>query len=627
MGNDNGKDIANSLNKYTDYAHKGTNLLLDSAENFNKWYEEQLKKITENDVDTSRIETGVDNTATTNDNDENLDKIATKVKQYSEIQTNKNVENKFVNIQNKANHSKIKTPTNNENGDILEGINVNTENNDISKNKINAKIQTSKNISKVIKGTKFVNNSAQSMIRTGKDISTGLNENGTSSFKNTSSRILTKPVKKATNKMMNKASSKITKGTMKYTKKFGKKIGGKISKKFNEKIGKKAISKTTNVAIKALKLIGKLLLDATKLILSMLPQIAPIIIILVIVAAFCSFFGIGMSEDTKKNYESYMINTQKEYDKTTVDFYNSGKVVDGAIEGKGMINWRAPLSILQVLNGDLSYDLAETAILEQFKNAGLYEQITEETYTYEKETDEVDSNGNKVKQTVTETKKIVKNPSLDDYISWCNNNFDVINQYKFLKGLRVDWNQKAFTENEISQIKMLYNSTSFFELFSSEFKSTYAYMNVTINDEKLQAIYDEFLRNAGTRYLMDHSNLKYDECMEYYDCSSWVIHCLAHTGIITIPNTGAKGIYDGYCYPIAVNDRRAGDLIFLKDTYDTGEPGSISHIGIYMGTLTIDGVTEEWVIDTGGNPSGVRIRKYNNGWWNGEHFYGFGRLK
>ncbi len=29
----------------------------------------------------------------------------------------------------------------------------------------------------------------------------------------------------------------------------------------------------------------------------------------------------------------------------------------------------------------------------------------------------------------------------------------------------------------------------------------------------------------------------------------------------------------------------------------------------------------------GGNPSGVRIRKYNNGWWNGPNFYGFARLK
>ena len=337
--------------------------------------------------------------------------------------------------------------------------------------------------------------------------------------------------------------------------------------------------------------------------------------------------GIGMSEETKKNYETYMINMQNEYNKTTVEYYNSGKVVEGTIEGKGMINWRAPLSILQMLNGDLTYDFAELTILEQFRKAELYEKISDVTYTYEKETDAVDGNGNKIKETVTDTKKVVKNPSLDDYISWCNKNFSVINQYKAAKGLNVNWNQKAFTDDEVEQIRLLYNSNSFFELFSSDFKSTYAYLNVNIGDEQLRAIYDEFLKNVGTRYLMDHSNLKYDECMDYYDCSSWVIHCLAHTGIITIPNTGAQGIYNGYCYPVNVNDRNAGDLIFLKDTYDTGEPGSISHIGIYMGTLTIDGDTDEYVIDTGGNPSGVRIRKYNNGWWNGEHFYGFGRLK
>ena len=47
----------------------------------------------------------------------------------------------------------------------------------------------------------------------------------------------------------------------------------------------------------------------------------------------------------------------------------------------------------------------------------------------------------------------------------------------------------------------------------------------------------------------------------------------------------------------------------------------------YMRELTINNETAEWVIDTGGNPEGVKIRKYNNGWWNGEHFYGFGRLK
>ena len=174
---------------------------------------------------------------------------------------------------------------------------------------------------------------------------------------------------------------------------------------------------------------------------------------------------------------------------------------------------------------------------------------------------------------------------------------------------------------------MLYNSTAFFELFSQDFQTRYAYSSVSIGDEGLQAIYDEFLRNAGKRYLMDHSNLSYDTCMDYYDCSSWTIHCLAHAGIRQIPNTTARGLYNDYCTPVNPNDRQGGDLIFLKDTYNTGIPGGISHVGIYMGTFTINGETDEWIIDTGGNPSGVKISKYNNGWWNGSHFYGFGRLR
>ena len=609
MANDNNKDIANSLNKYTGYANKGTNAVLDTAENINKWYAEQLRKITESDIDTSRIETGVDNTVANNDNEDGEKEISTKVKQYNNIQTSNNEKNKNI-----IKSNKIQT--------VVEDDTIQKNEKDsgysiVEKN--NSRLNTSKRISNVIKGVKIVNNSAQKAIRTGKDISFGLNENGTTAFKGTSSRIMTKPIKKVTDKV----SNKITKETIKYTKKVTKKIGTKIS----ERLSKKVISKTTNVMIRIMKLLVKLMAKAVELILSMLPQIAPILIILVVVAAFCSFFGIGMSEDTRKSYENYMISTQQSYDETTVEFYNSGKIVDGTIEGKGMINWRAPLSILQMLNGDLKYDNAETTILDKFKNAELYEKISDASYTYERETDEIDDNGNKIKETVTETKKVVKNPSLEDYITWCNNNFNTINQYKNEKGLEVDWNQKSFTNDEIEQIKMLYNSNSFFELFSSEFKTTYAYLNVNIGDEQLRKIYEEFLRNAGTRYLMDHSNLKYDECMDYYDCSSWVIHCLAHTGIITIPNTGAEGIYENYCYPVNENDRKAGDLIFLKDTYDTGEPGSISHIGIYMGTLTIDGETTEWVIDTGGNPSGVRIRKYNNGWWNGTNFYGFGRLK
>jgi len=141
-----------------------------------------------------------------------------------------------------------------------------------------------------------------------------------------------------------------------------------------------------------------------------------------------------------------------------------------------------------------------------------------------------------------------------------------------------------------------------------------------ITDSQVKAIYEEFVKNKGKKYIQDHSNLNYDKCMDYYDCSSWTIHCLAHAGVKKLPDSTAAGLYT-FCDKVDVNDRKPGDLIFLQNTYTTG----ISHVGIYLGKFTVDGETAEWITDTGGNKSGGV--KYNNGWWNGEHFYAFGRLK
>lgn len=609
----NSKDVENSLNTYSNSINKGTNLLLDGANQVSKWYEEQLRRISDGEVPDSRIETNVDNTIPTDDiKNKNLtSKIETKIEEYNEIQTD-NLKNKT--IINDTNRIKTQLISN---ADMsIDETYTNMEM--ITQDKYSLKqpsplstkvAKIPKRISTTIKSVKIINNVTHKFFKTGKTLNTAMNEGGLKSFENNSSRIMTKPIKKITNKVTSKATNQITKAS--------------------KKVVKKGIKSATQVLTRMIKLLAKLVADTVKIILSMLPSIAPVIIILLVIISFCSFFGIGMSEDTRKAYENYMITTQDEYDKETVAYYNDGKIVDGSINGKGMINWRAPLSIVQMLNGNLTFDDAEKELLNKFKDEKLYEKITEVEYTVEKEKIQVDNNGNQTKtmEKVIEKKKVITYSSLDDYINWCNNNFSVINNYKKRKKVGYDYRQKSFTKEEVEQIKLLYKSTAFFDLFSDKFKEKYAYLSVSIGDEQIQAIYDEFLKNVGKRYLMDHSNLKYDECMDYYDCSSWVIHCLAHTGIINIKNTTARGIYNEYCNPVIESDRQAGDLIFLKDTYDTGIPGSISHIGIYMGELTINGETTEWIIDTGGNPKGVKLSKYKNGWWNGSHFYGFGRLK
>ena len=95
MSNENNenKDIANSLSKYNDYENKYTNLILDSANAINNWYANQLNKMSESEISSSRLETSVDNcdnTINELDIEKNqiFNKIETKVNEYDELQTN-----------------------------------------------------------------------------------------------------------------------------------------------------------------------------------------------------------------------------------------------------------------------------------------------------------------------------------------------------------------------------------------------------------------------------------------------------------------------------------------------------------------------------------------------------------
>lgn len=338
MANENGKDVANSLSSYSNALNKGTNAVLDSANQINKWYAEQVNKIADEENQDTRLETNVDNSIE-EDTEEKINKIQTKVDEYTEIQTNN--KNKLISNQNTG---RLKTINKDE---TLEyAVEKENEVKDLgSKNgKINSKISTA------IKGVKVINNTANRFVKTGKTLNTATNEGGLKSFEKSSSRIMTKPARKVADKVTSKATNIVRKSGVKAT--------------------KKVVKATTNIVVKATKVAMKIVAEAVKLLLSMLPSIAPVIIIIVIIAAIGSFFNF----------------------KTTHE-------ADGI-------------------------------------------------------------------------------------------NFDDISS-----------------------------------------------MIIVIEDEKLQAIYNEFLKNIGKPYLMDHSNLSHDTCMEYYDCSSWTIHCLAHAGIKVILNT------------------------------------------------------------------------------------------
>lgn len=276
--NNNGnKDISNTLSKYSDLGNKGTNIILDSANQINQWYADQINKISEGEVPSTRLETNVDNTEESNEMEiHNVSKIETKVEEYNELQTNNksgisNIKHTSrINTQNKDNDINTELDSNilENNEEISEHEKSPTNTTRISK--------MPKRISTAIKGVKVVNNAANKIVKTGKTINTSINEGGLKSFENSSSRIMTKPIKKAANKVTNKATNIVAKGT----------------KKVVKKVGTKVVQKTTHLMIKLMQLIVKLIASVMKLILSMLPEIAPVIIILVVIVAFCSFFRI-----------------------------------------------------------------------------------------------------------------------------------------------------------------------------------------------------------------------------------------------------------------------------------------------------------------------------------------------
>ena len=176
MANENGKDVANSLSSYSNVLNKGTNVVLDSANQINKWYAEQVNKIAEGENQDTRLETNVDNSIV-EDTEEKISKIQTKVDYYTEIQTNN--KNKMI-----SNQSTSRLKTINTDETLEEVIENENEVKELAskKGKINSKIATA------IKGAKFVNNTANRFVKTGKTLNTATNEGGLKSIEKSSRR-------------------------------------------------------------------------------------------------------------------------------------------------------------------------------------------------------------------------------------------------------------------------------------------------------------------------------------------------------------------------------------------------------------------------------------------------------
>ena len=130
---------------------------------------------------------------------------------------------------------------------------------------------------------------------------------------------------------------------------------------------------------------------------------------------------------------------------------------------------------------------------------------------------------------------------------------------------------------------------------------------IAFDDVTVKALFNEAEKHIGKRYVFGANG------PNNFDCSSFVCWSFTHSGVKNMPRTTAWGIYKTYCNPVSPSEAKAGDIIFFKNTYDSGSP--ISHVGIYAGN---------GMMIHAGDP--IRFVSINTPYWR-EHFYVFGRVK
>ena len=130
---------------------------------------------------------------------------------------------------------------------------------------------------------------------------------------------------------------------------------------------------------------------------------------------------------------------------------------------------------------------------------------------------------------------------------------------------------------------------------------------IAFDDVTVKALFNEAEKHIGKRYVFGANG------PNNFDCSSFVCWSFTHSGVKNMPRTTAWGIYKTYCNPVSPSEAKAGDIIFFKNTYDSGSP--ISHVGIYAGN---------GMMIHAGDP--IRFVSINTPYWR-EYFYGFGRVK
>lgn len=438
---------------YDFYATKKQEKLDQEEQEKNETEEKETSDESENEVEEpkeeyqSRLKTNTQNEGEVN---------SSSFESKSKLKTN--VNNKGQSSQNKedgVSQSKLKTNTAGKSETVSSSI--------PKSNKV------TKAISKVNKIEKKVSKTGRKITRFSKDLEKAVSSDGTGQdYLKTSAKRKTKSV----------ANKTIVKPVKKQVKKVTNKAFAPLKKKLLSPI--KALMK------KALKMIITFVVSNAEFIL-------PVVFIVVAIISITSIFGGGgSSKSAITSYQTYMNSVQAEYDKQVDDFLreNPKGIVVGVNGGYGKINWRVPLSILQGTGADITFDNSEKTILNQFKEAGLFEkhEIIEQKSISDDEF-----------ETETTTKMmIIINPGYSDYIDWINNNFSYMKTFMLNKNVAPLGNSFDVVQTEV--IDLLYKSETLFDEFESPYKDyVVKYGSAPANSDLKSDNYNSknFLTQAG----------------------------------------------------------------------------------------------------------------------------------
>lgn len=101
---------------------------------------------------------------------------------------------------------------------------------------------------------------------------------------------------------------------------------------------------------------------------------------------------------------------------------------------------------------------------------------------------------------------------------------------------------------------------------------------------------------------------------DVFDCSGLVRYCWAQIGL-DMPHDADIQAKE-FTYPVKIEKILPGDLVFKKNTYNSFPPGTVTHVGIYVG----DG----YLIEAAGSAEGVVLSSLSS-WTKHPLWYGAGR--